>query len=80
MTKVIGIKDIHGATIQEGDKVRITIEGQIHPDQRQTLFEGMIEYRGIDISSLGCGYGVRHDGYFDFLATLSNRCQIEVLK
>lgn len=80
MPKEIGITDVKGATVHEGDKVRITIEDHIHPWERFTIREGIIKYRGKDLSSLGCGYGIEDGQVFNFLACYSHNCQIEVIE
>ena len=79
ITEALGICDRNGVEVYEGHRVRITIESRIYLGLRVTLFDGIIEYRGKVARSLGCGYGVSHDGHFDFLATLSNKCEIEVI-
>ena len=80
MPKLIGITDINGREVVEGDSVRISIEG-FSNDRSVTIAKGIIEYKGLDIGCLGClgcGYGLVHNGSFMFLATFSGRCLIEV--
>ena len=80
ITEALGISDCNGVEVYEGHRVRITFEDHICPGLRVTLFEGVLEYRGKDEGSLGCGYGVSQGGHFNLLATLSNRCEIEVIE
>ena len=80
ITEALGICDRNGVEVYEGARVRIIIEGCTYPEEWQTLFEGVIEYHGKDNSSLGCGYGVRHNERFDYLASFSNTCEIEVIE
>lgn len=75
---MIGIKDINGIEIEEGHEVEVRVKTW---NGTMPICRGKIEFRGEDLSSFGCGYGVVDSGKITFLSGISkSSTEIEVME
>lgn len=73
---MIGIRDINGRFVKEGDNVEITVKAWNGPI---VVTKGKIMFRDQDNSSWGCGWGVQDGKNFTFLSSISKvNTEIEV--
>lgn len=65
----LGIQDKNGVEIEIGQEVEVSIQSW---DGKIIICHGPIVWRGKDISSLGCGYGIEDERKgFTFLSNIS---------